>query len=103
MPSLPIFHEKANLDKPFVLLLGIRQLNTSHLRAMKDRVLLRYPKYQGTVDHTGILKTPRLKVPSSSIIRKILFTKKLDNRESESLCDVGSRRMMSVGSHPFTL
>ena len=35
---------------------------------------------------------------SSSIIRK-----NLDNRESESLCDVGSRLMMSVGSHPFTL
>ena len=63
MPSLPPFHEKANPDKPFILLLGIRQLNTSDLRAMKDKVLLRYPKYQGTVDHTGILKSPRLKVP----------------------------------------
>ena len=40
---------------------------------------------------------------SSSIVWKILLTKKLDNRESESLRVAGSRRMMSVGYHPFTL
>ena len=32
-----------------------------------------------------------------------LFTKKFDNNASDNLCDGGSKRTMSVGSHPLTL